>query len=190
MTPAALTPVVLIHGLYDTARIFDPMRAFLEARGRRVTTPDLKPNNGNAPLEELAAQVAGAVRGEVDLVGFSMGGLVARWYVQRQGGLKHVRRLITIASPHRGTWTAYAKGNAGARQMRPGSAFLRDPDSDRSVLNQVRFTSIRTPFDLMILPPSSSVVPEARNILVNVAAHPLMVRDRRVMEIVAEAAGA
>ena len=36
----------------------------------------------------------------------SMGGLVARWYVEREGGAAHTRKLITIGTPHRGAVAA------------------------------------------------------------------------------------
>ncbi|HEY0254853.1 MAG TPA: alpha/beta fold hydrolase [Kofleriaceae bacterium] len=40
---------------------------------------------------------------EVDIVGHSMGGVVARYYVTFAGGDPYVRRLITLGSPHAGT---------------------------------------------------------------------------------------
>jgi pimeloyl-ACP methyl ester carboxylesterase len=36
----------------------------------------------------------------------SMGGLVARWYVEQEGGAAHTRKLITIGTPHRGAVAA------------------------------------------------------------------------------------
>jgi hypothetical protein len=33
----------------------------------------------------------------------SMGGLLARWYAEREGGAEHIRQLITIGTPHRGS---------------------------------------------------------------------------------------
>lgn len=40
------------------------------------------------------------------LICHSMGGLVARWYVEREGGAAHTRKLITIGTPHRGAVAA------------------------------------------------------------------------------------
>ncbi len=45
---------------------------------------------------------SGAADAQVILVGHSMGGLVARYYVEALGGWKHCRALVTIGSPHRG----------------------------------------------------------------------------------------
>jgi pimeloyl-ACP methyl ester carboxylesterase len=36
----------------------------------------------------------------------SMGGLVARWYIQREGGAEVTRKLITLGTPHRGALNA------------------------------------------------------------------------------------
>jgi triacylglycerol lipase len=180
--------VVLLHGLGDTSALFRPLRSYLESRGRVTHALDFIPNSGHARLEELARQVQNYIErtfapGEqVDLIGFSMGGIVARYYVQRLGGSSRVSRLITIGSPHRGTWTAILLGRAGVKQMRPGSAFLRDLNRE-----PYRFTSIWTLWDLMIVPANSSVLPGARAIRIQVAAHMLMIRDRRVFQAVEEA---
>jgi len=193
MRVQASNPVLLIHGIDDTAVLFRRLRPFLTARGWPVHDLDLVPNNGAAGLEELAGQVDSYVNANFaaeqrfDLVGFSMGGMVARYYVQRVAPLDRVERLVTVSSPHRGTWTGFLRNNKGARQMRPGSNFLKDLDEYRERLKRVRFTSIWNPLDLMIVPATSSVIAEARSVRVHVAAHPLMMRSRRVMRLVEEA---
>jgi triacylglycerol lipase len=183
-----VNPVLLIHGIDDTDRLFRRMIPWLQSKGIPVHSLNLIPNNGDAGIDELARQLSAFVGTAVpagqfiDLVGFSMGGLVARYYLQRLGGLERVQRFIAISSPHNGTWTAFLRRNPGARQMRPGSDFLKDLNRDAAILNRIQSTTIRTPFDLMIIPSSSSELAAARSIRVNVAAHPLMVRDRRVLE--------
>jgi triacylglycerol lipase len=185
-----MNPVVLVHGLWDTARLFEQMGSLLRSKGLQVYSLDLIPNNGDASLEHLANQLADFIRDAfpaaqpVDLVGFSMGGLVARYYVQRLNGLDRVRKLITISSPHKGTWTAFLGRNPGARQMRPGSEFLQDLNRDAAILERIQFTTIWTPFDLMIFPARSSELGCGQSMRVNVAIHRLMVRDRRVLELV------
>ena len=119
-----------------------------------------------------------------DIVGFSMGAMIARYYVQRLEGLARVRRFVTIAAPHHGTWTAYLRNNPGARDMRPGSPFLQDLNRNAESLSGLSFTSIWTPLDLMIVPSSSSRLSVGRSIPVLSLAHPLMVRDGRVLRLV------
>ncbi|MDX2148624.1 MAG: hypothetical protein SFZ23_13995 [Planctomycetota bacterium] len=63
---------------------------------------------------------------EVDAVGISMGGLVARTLGAR------VVRLFTLATPHRGARLArWVRPDSAARAMKPGSAFLRELDAGR-----------------------------------------------------------
>ena len=111
-----------------------------------------------------------------------MGGLVSRYYVQRLGGMNRVGRLITISTPHRGTYWALANGNVGSRQMRPGSEFLRELNRDAGVLERVQHASIWTPLDLMILPPWSSRLGEDFGVMVGL--HAWMPRSRKCWKVV------
>ena len=186
-------PVILVHGIADTARSMERLARHLRADGWEPHALSLTPNGGQVGLDVLAKQIDAYVERtfapgqKIDLVGFSMGGLVGRFYVQRLGGGARVGRLITIATPHRGTRLAHLLPNSACRQMRPGSAFLRDLATDSDQLAKVGFTSIWTPLDLVILPARSSEVTGARNIKLPVALHPLMVIERRCLRAVAAA---
>ena len=63
----------------------------------------------------------------------------------------------------------------GVAQLRPGSAFLRNLNRDAQVLDRVRFTTIWTPLDLMVLPAASSRMPVGAETKLWVPFHPLMV---------------
>jgi triacylglycerol lipase len=183
-------PVLLLHGLCDTARLFRRLKRHLEEREWEVHILEFVPNNGTAGLEMLAQQVHDYVAGtfapgqSIDLLGFSMGGIVGRYYLQRLGGLSRVHRFITISSPHQGTWTAYLLRRKGVRQMRPNSGFLKDLDSDSARFEGGRFTSIWTPTDLMIVPAKSSVIPHAKTVRIVVTHHARMAGNHRVMRAV------
>ncbi len=180
--------VFLIHGIFDTGNVFDRMSANLEAQGMATIRPDLVPNDGSERLEQLAYQLQrrvesmSAVAGRVSLVGFSMGGLISRYYMQRMGGHQHVQRWATISSPHHGTLTAYLRDGPGVRQMRFGSAFLSELNRDVETLRHIPFLSLRTPFDAMVCPPDTSILPIGANETVRVLAHDQMLRDERVIE--------
>jgi triacylglycerol lipase len=185
-------PVLLVHGIDDTRAIFWRLVLTLENLGWDVHAIDLLPSNGEAGLEHLAAQVAAYVEQNfapeqaIDLVGFSMGGIVSRYYVQRLGGLQRVDRLVTLASPHNGTWTALLRPNLGASQMRVGSKFLSDLNRDALQLQQINFTSLWTPFDSMIIPPTSSEMPVGESRQVWVGGHAWMVTDAKSILAIAE----
>jgi triacylglycerol lipase len=121
------------------------------------------------------------------LLGYSMGGLVTRYYLQRLGGIRRVQRFITISTPHRGTIAANFSTRPGCIQMRPNSDFITDLHRDVDSLNSLNFTSIWTPFDLIILPPSSSKLGIGKELQIPALAHPLMVADRRTFQAIADA---
>lgn len=186
-------PVLLVHGLHDRATVFAKMAPRLVELGWSVCDIDLKPNNGKLGLDRLAAQVAELVdrtfapHEPIDLVGFSMGGIVSRYYIQRLGGIDRVRRFVTISSPNQGTKVAYLSGNPGCVQMRPGSDFLKDLDRDDLWLKRLNVTTIWTPYDLMIVPANSSQIPTVKEVIIPVPLHPWMLTDSRSIQAVVEA---
>lgn len=186
-------PVVLIHGIDDTCAIFSKMAPYLQQLGWSVYSLDLVPSNGDVGLDRLASQVERFIESTfapeqpIDLVGFSMGGIISRYYVQRLGGIERVQRLVTIASPHYGTVTAYLRPNLGGNQMQPNSALLWDLNQDAMMLDRINFTSIWTPLDLMILPARSSEMPVGKNRQIWVGGHAWMVTDDRSLGAVTEA---
>lgn len=192
--PNGKNPVLLVHGIWDTSDIFSRVTPFLSELGWPVYGLNLIPNDSSVGLDKLAKQVkafAEEVLGRdrpFDLIGFSMGGIVSRYYLQRLGGIERVQRFVTISSPHNGTLIAYAQGLEGCVQMRPGSKFLEDLNRDaQEMLGQVNFTSIWTPFDAMIVPPKSSQMPVGREVQLPVLIHRWMVSDRRCLNAIAQA---
>ncbi|MBL8682394.1 MAG: alpha/beta fold hydrolase [Myxococcales bacterium] len=196
-TRASSRPVVLVHGIWDSSTRLEPLRAGLASRGlAKATAIDLLPNDGRAVIPLLAAQVAHAVDQaiatvdgddrRVDVVGFSMGALVTRYYLQRGGGRSRVRRFVSISGPHHGTLNALALPLAGVRQMRPNSDLLRDLATDSDPWGPVEVHTVWTPYDLMILPARSSKLPGARSErVIPVKMHRWMITDPRVLDHVA-----
>jgi triacylglycerol lipase len=186
-------PIVLAHGMWDTKAVFEKLKPFLESRGFQVYSLDMVPSNGEAPLDVLAGQLANFIDRtfdpgqRLDLLGFSMGGIVSRYYLQRLGGLDRTDRLVTVSSPHNGTTVAELGFLPGAKQMRVGSPFLQDLNRDIDRLGEIQFTSIWTPFDAIIVPAASSRVTVAANQTVLVPWHKLMVYDRRSLSAIAQA---
>jgi triacylglycerol lipase len=190
--PPQRNPVLLVHGIYSHGGDFARLARHLRAEGHEVFTIDLKPNNGKVGLDVLAKQVAdfadGAIPGRrFDLVGFSMGGLVSRYYVQRLGGAKRVDHFITLASPHNGTVMAGLNNLPGVKQMRRNSPFIRDLARDSDCLKSVKFTSFYTPLDIVVVPGESGIMPQARNVKVWAAMHPSLILEKRCLRAVAEA---
>jgi len=179
--------VILVPGIWDTAGTLRKMAAALRDAGLEPTVVPLTPNNGRIGLDVLAGQVRDAIERHVpndvrfSIVGFSMGGLVARSYLRQFGDPARIATFVSISSPHRGTWMAWFSAAPGVRDMRPDSAFLKAVDADAHRYHATKWITIRTPLDLMILPSSSSTLPWARNESLPVLMHPLMVLDGRVV---------
>ncbi|MFN9174289.1 MAG: esterase/lipase family protein [Synechocystis sp.] len=187
-------PVVLVHGLFDTIAKFKVMAEFLTARGWSVHCLNLVPNDGSASLAVLAEQVADYIEQNfaphqaIDLVGFSMGGVVTRYYLQRLEGIKKVKRYVTISAPNQGTLLGYSWPLAGVQEMRWQSEFLQDLNRDyQALLSALQVTVVWTPFDLMILPPSSSQLKIGEEVVLPVPVHAWMVSDRRCLAAVEKA---
>src|SRR4051794_21974455 len=110
---AAGTPILLVHGVVDNRSIFTVLRRVLRRRGfgrvwtmnYHVWTHDLR-----AAARRLEATVDAVCEqtgyDRIHVIGHSMGGLIARYYVQRMGGDARVHTLVTLGSPHGGTRAA------------------------------------------------------------------------------------
>lgn len=157
------------------------MKRALTSRGYQVHAINLKPNDASISFEAMARQLESYVDANVpagekcDIVAFSMGGLVSRYYIQKLGGYQRVRRFVTISSPNHGTLWAYLSGRTGVKEMRPASTMLQELNGDVSKLEPLHYTSIYTPLDLTIVPSGSSRMAVARNVVSWVPLHALMV---------------
>ncbi len=172
--------------------IFSKMSARLTELGWCVHSLNLTPNDGSLGLDSLAKQLADYIsetfdpQQPLDIVGYSMGGIVSRYYVQRLGGINRVERFITISSPHRGTLTAYSLPLPGYLDMRPDSRLLRDLNQDVTMLKRINFTSMWTPFDMMIVPSNSSQMPVGKEIKLNVMLHRQMITEPQSINALVE----
>jgi triacylglycerol lipase len=191
--PKPIHPVVLVPGYRDNSRVFHQLIRHLKKQHFDVHALSLQPSDGRIPLNQLAEQVDAYVETTfapeqvLDFVGFSMGGIVLRYYLQRLGGLARADHFITLGSPHRGTWMAYSSRRPGVLQMRPRSPFLLDLAQDEEKLAQIRFISIWTPLDLTIVPSSSSVTSVGQHQRLMLPYHRALVTDGRSLQVVANA---
>jgi triacylglycerol lipase len=161
---------VLLHGLWDTPRLFRRLEQELLARspGLELFAPHLPHRFGAAPIRELAARLATLIVDRVgpetplDLFGFSMGGVIARTWLQEHGGHRRTRRFVCLGSPQQGTLSAQLVPHqwlAGIADMKIGSALLRDLDHNVSFLETIDCYSLFTPTDVTVFPGWRAVLP-------------------------------
>jgi hypothetical protein len=175
-------PVLLLHGFVDNRSAFALLRRSLHRNGwtdvRAVNyspfTPDLR-----TAAEQLRAHVeetcALSGRRRVDIVAHSLGGLIARYYVQRMGGDARVRTLVTLGTPHAGTRAVPAfVPHPLARQMRPGSAVLAEL-AEPAPGCRTRFVAFWSDLDQLMIPVGSARLEHpdlsARNVKVTGIGH-------------------
>lgn len=72
-------------------------------------------------------------------------------------------------------------------QMRPRSDFLQQLNQEVALLQKLKFTSLWTPFDLMIIPATSSQMPVGREAIVWVLGHNWVVRSPLGLKVIAQA---
>lgn len=178
----------MVHGFMETGSTFAILQDRLEEKGVVCLVPRLTPCDGQGGLEKLAEglkrdidQAFGPTE-PITLIGFSMGGVVSRYYLQHLGGAKRCTQLITVASPHQGTKAAWLYPSKGAEQMRPGSEFLTDLAQTESHLGSMKLVSYRTRLDLIIVPSTNSIWDRAENIEHPSWLHPLLLISPTVIQ--------
>ena len=192
---AARIPVVLVHGLVDNRSIFTVMRLGLRRRGfAHVCTWNYSPllgdiARGATDLGEYIERVCEQTgHDRVHVVGHSLGGLISRYYLQRQGGDRRVESLVTLGTPHQGSRWAHVVPTALIRQLRPGSAVLQEL-AEPAPGCRTRITAIYSDLDQMVVPTQSGRCDHpdlrARNVLVRGVGHLSLPIHRGVVDEVA-----
>jgi triacylglycerol lipase len=188
---AAGTPILLIHGLVDNRSIFTLLRRHLRRRGfGRVWTMNygIWTSDLRAAARQLGASIDAVCEQtgyeRIHVVGHSMGGLVARYYVQRLGGDARVHTLVTLGTPHQGTRAARLFPRGVCQQLTPGSEVVAEL-AEPAAGCQTRFISFWSDIDALISPKQAARLDHpdlsARNILVRGVGHMSLPIDRRIV---------
>jgi hypothetical protein len=178
---AAGTPILLVHGMIDNRSIFTLLRRGLHRRGfGRVASINYSPLTTDVRVaaahlaEEVEALVVETGYERIHVVGHSLGGLIARYYVTRLGGDARVHTLVTLGTPHGGTFNAYALPTNLCCQLRPGSALMRELSAPVPRC-QTRFVAYWSDLDQMVFPQrnASLVHPDLsiRNVEIQAVGH-------------------
>ena len=123
LEPGLQRGVILVHGLLCNRGFWNPWLAKFTAHGVPFIAVNLEPIAGL--IEDDLATVDAAVTtmtrltGQAPLlVGHSRGGLVLRAWAAEPGRVGRYHHIITIGSPHGGTWMARFAMSRGSAEMR------------------------------------------------------------------------
>ncbi|MEU6391387.1 alpha/beta fold hydrolase [Streptomyces sp. NPDC046939] len=161
----AKPPVLLLHGFIDNRSVFVLLRRSLAQHGRR-RIESLNYSPLTCDIRTAAALLARHVeelcertgQDRIDVVGHSLGGLIARYYVQRLGGDERIRTLVTLGTPHSGTRVApLADAHPIVRQMRPGSSVIDELRMPAPGC-RTRFVSFWSDLDQVMVPVETACV--------------------------------
>jgi len=178
--------VVFIHGFVCNRGLWTPWLKQLRASGHCYMAVNLEPVFGSIDeyvptIEQAVVRVTEATGMPPVLVCHSMGGLAARAWLRAMSGAGRVRHVITIASPHHGTWLARFGLQQNSRQMRRDSQWRAALESGVEASAYAGFTCWYTNCDNIVFPASTATLPGARNVLVRGPAHVELAFHERVM---------
>lgn len=190
LVPAAASGrpgVVLVHGFFCNRAFWNPWLQRLRAAGQAHAAVTLEPVFGGiddyVPLIDAAVRQMFAATGRpVRLVCHSMGGLAVRAWLRQPGAEAMVAQVVTLGTPHHGTWLGRFGTSRNARQMQLGSRWLQALASAESQGLRARFVCYYSNCDNIVFPTRTATLEGADNRFVPGLAHVAMAFDARVME--------
>jgi triacylglycerol lipase len=193
------TPVLLVHGIVDNRSIFVHLARVLRKRGHGTVqavnyspmtafTGDVR-DAARDLGEHVERMCAAAGVDRVHVIGHSLGGLIARYYVQRLGGDQRVDTLVTLGTPHQGSHIArLLPPTVVPRQLQPGSDLLREL-AEPAPGCRTRFLAVWSRMDQLIIPQRNARLEhpdlQVTNVRLDHVGHMAMTIDPEVLHLVA-----
>ena len=188
-------PIILIHGLWNTSSIFSFITSKLDEQGIDYFAPTLNHSFGMTSIVELTNLMDQLIlekyglQQEIDVLGFSMGGIIGRYWINKFNGYKRTKRFITIGSPHNGTLASQLVPKypfRGISEMKINSSLLRDLAKYDYFLNDIDCISFFTFWDLMVFPGWRAHLNVGEKISLKILKHRNLVRNPVAVERIIE----
>jgi triacylglycerol lipase len=181
---------VFIHGFVCNRGLWLPWLEEMRRRGLHYTTVNLEPVFGS--IDDYLPLIEDAVRRALELeaqppviVCHSMGGLAIRaWLAADPANADRIHRVVTIGSPHHGTWLARFSMSANGQQMRMNGDWLKalaDQERENHPDPYRRFICWFSNADNIVFPTSTALLPGADNRHVPGVAHVALAFHHEVM---------
>ncbi len=174
--PDARRGAVFIHGFMCNRGFWNPWLERLNASGHPFAAVNLEPLFGSidnyvTTIEDAVQRLTQATGLPPVLICHSMGGVAARAWLRSRSADDRVHHVVTIGSPHNGTWLGCFSHLENGRQMRLHSQWLQQLDRPSDVFLHTKFTCWYSNCDNVVFPASTATLPGARNRLIRGAAH-------------------
>lgn len=168
--------VLLVHGFVCNRGLWNPWMRELRARNIPFAAINLEPVFGSIDhyadvIDAAVARVEATTGMPVVLVGHSMGGIAIRAWRTRFDAGARIHRVVTIGSPHQGTWLARFGSTMNGREMRLQNPWLVKLATGETAEHYGRFTCFFGHCDNIVFPAASGMLPGAQNIHVPGTAH-------------------
>ena len=186
-------PIILIHGLWNTSDIFSSITSKLNRVGIEYFAPTLKHKYGMTSIAELTKLFNDLIiekygfKKELDILGFSMGGIIGRYWIKKFNGYKRTRKFITVGSPHNGTLASQLVPKypfMGISEMKINSFLLRDLSNYDYLLKGINCISFFSYWDLMVFPGWRANLNTGEKISLNIYKHKNLVRNPEAVKII------
>ena len=181
------TAVLLVHGFVCNRGLWNPWLGRIQQQGVPFCAVNLEPPwasiDDYANTIDMAIRRLHAATGQpVLLVAHSMGGLAIRAWLRRSGADDLVQHVVTIGSPHQGTWLARFAVTANGRQMQTQSSWLDELAVTESAARRAKFTCFFSHCDNIVFPASTASLPGANNVHLPGYAHVHMARNEVIFQ--------
>lgn len=156
-------PLIFVHGLGGNRGNFLLMAWWLRAHGRKRSykiafEPGQSIDEMAAALAQFVEEVRTATGEErVEIVAHSLGGIVARLALNEHGLQDRIRTLVTLGTPHHGTYPARYANTETTRDLRPDSELIRRLNA-KPWPASVRGVTFWSRNDLFVLPAESAAL--------------------------------
>jgi len=185
--------VVLVHGFVCNRGLWNPWMGRLTAAGVPHVAVNLEPVFGS--IDEYVQTIDDAVRrlealgGQQPLiVAHSMGGLAVRAWLRDRDSERRVHSIVTIGTPHGGTWLARFGLMPNARQMRKNNEWLCSLHASETPQRLALFTCFFGNCDNIVFPAMGARLPGADNRHVAGVAHVHLAFQTQVIDEVLQRA--
>lgn len=192
--PTGQRGVVLVHGFMCNRGIWLPWLAPLRQAGHAHVAVNLEPVMGSIDdyvdiIEDAVQRVTAATGMAPVLLCHSMGGLAARAWLRTHAADDRVHRVLTLGTPHGGTWLGRFSRAVNGRQMSLAGDWVVALQSAEPAGRAALFTCWYSNCDNIVFPASTAALAGADNRLVDGVAHVQMALHPEVMrECLAEIA--